>query len=149
MSLVTYHRADHSMHDIFAPLAENDGAGISLRYTATYDQIKEARRDDDHNLSRGIWKTEFKRADWVEVESVCTIALATQSKDLQVFGWLMESWLVMDGLKGGINGFQALKSFCEIFCPSCILSQMLMMMHVCLFLIGSIKRFMIVCCLSK
>lgn len=117
MSLVTYHRADHSMHDIFAPLAENDGAGISLRYTATYDQIKEARREDDHNLSRGIWKTEFKRADWVEVESVCTMALATQSKDLQVFGWLMESWLVMDGLKGGINGFQALKSFCEIFWP--------------------------------
>ena len=115
MSLVTYHREDHSMHDIFAPLTDNDGAGISLRYSATYDQIKEARREDDHNLSRGIWKTEFKRADWVEVESLCTLALATQSKDLQIFGWLMESWLVMDGLKGGINSFQALKAFCELF----------------------------------
>ncbi len=115
MSLVTYHRTDHSSHNIFAPLTENEGSGVPLRYTATYDQIKEARREDDHGLSRGIWKTEFKRADWVEVESLCTMALATQSKDLQIFGWLMESWLVMDGLKGGINGFQALKSFCEIF----------------------------------
>jgi type VI secretion system protein ImpA len=115
MSLVTYHRKDHSMHDIFSPLLENEGSGESLRYSATYDQIKEARREDDHGLSRGIWKTEIKRADWVEVESLCTIALATQSKDLQIFGWLMESWVVMDGLKGGINGFQTLKLFCEIF----------------------------------
>jgi type VI secretion system protein ImpA len=48
---------------------------------------------------------------------LCTVALATQSKDLQIVGWLMESWLVMDGLKGGVNAFQTLKSFCEIFWP--------------------------------
>ncbi|MES2252182.1 MAG: type VI secretion system protein TssA [Pseudomonadota bacterium] len=117
MSLVTYHRTDHSMYDIFAPLLENEGSGVPLRYTATYDQIKEARREDDHGLSRGIWKTEYKRADWVEVESLCTVALATQSKDLQVFGYLMESWLVMEGLKGGIKGFQTLIVFCEAFWP--------------------------------
>lgn len=115
MSLATYIREDQSLHDIFSPLSENGGAGISLRYTATYDQIKEARREDDPNLSRGIWRTEFKRADWPEVESLCTLALATQSKDLQIFGWLMESWLVMDGLKGGTEGFRILKSFCEHF----------------------------------
>lgn len=115
MSLATYHRTDHSMHDIFAPLTENEGAGISLRYTATYDQIKEARREDDPNLSRGIWKSEVKRADWPEVETLCTVALATQSKDLQIFGWLMESWLVMDGVKGAAAGFETLKFFCEQF----------------------------------
>jgi type VI secretion system protein ImpA len=117
MSLSVYHRFDLSQYDLFAPLTDNEGAGVPLRYTATYDQIKEARREDDHDLSRGIWKTEFKRADWVEVESICITALATQSKDLQIFGWLMESWLVMDGLKGGIKGFQALSKFCAIFWP--------------------------------
>ena len=115
MSLVAYHRADLALYDIFAPLMENEGAGVALRYSSIYDQIKEARREDDANLSRGVWQSEFKRADWVGVELVCATALATQSKDLQIFGWLMESWLVMDGLKGAIKGFQTLTQFCNVF----------------------------------
>lgn len=115
MSLATHHRSDLSSYDIFSVLTENNGTGVPIRYEPIFDQIKEARREDNETLSRGIWQTELKRADWAEVELLSTHALATQSKDLQVFGWLMESWLVMESFKGGIKGFQGLRTFCNTF----------------------------------
>lgn len=117
MSLATYHRLDLSSYDIFAPLEVNNGTGISVRYEPIFDLIKEARREDNESLSRGIWQTELKRADWAEVERLCTQVLNSQSKDLQVFGWLMEAWLVMESMKGGIKGFQCLKKLCDLFWP--------------------------------
>ncbi len=93
----------------------NEGAGASLRYDAIYDDIREARREDNEQLSRGIWTTAIKRADFSEVERLCIDALSTQSKDLQIMGWLMEAWLILNGLKGGAFGMQVLDQFCRLF----------------------------------
>ncbi len=100
---------------ILTSLEANEGAGLPLRYDAIYDDIKEARREDNEQLSRGIWTTALKRADFSEVERLCINALSTQSKDLQIMGWLMEAWLILNGLKGGAFSMQMLDQFCRLF----------------------------------
>ena len=67
---------------LLTPLSEGDGVGKYLRYDPLYDQIKDARREDDVTLSQGIWQTEIKRADWPLVETLCLDALTTKTKDL-------------------------------------------------------------------
>ncbi len=86
-------------------LASDQGeAGPFLQYDLIYDQIKEARREDDETLSQGIWQTDLKRADWPLVESLCIDSLENKTKDLQLLGWLCESWIVLDHLPGFQRG---------------------------------------------
>ena len=92
-----------------------NGAGPYLRYEPIYDQIREARREDDASLSMGIWETEIKKADWLLVEKLCSDVLQNQSKDIQVSVWLTEAWLNLDGFSGGKRGFELMKDLCEIF----------------------------------
>ncbi len=81
-------------------------AGLFLQYDPIYDQIKEARREDDETLSQGIWQTELKRADWFLVESLCIDSLQTKTKDLQILAWLCEVWTVLDHISGLQRGVQ-------------------------------------------
>jgi type VI secretion system protein ImpA len=90
--------------------ADEDMAGVFLQYDPIYDQIKEARREDDETLSQGIWQTELKRADWFLVESLCIHALETKTKDLQILGWLCEAWTVLDHMQGLQKGLQLINS---------------------------------------
>ncbi len=46
------------------PISVEHPAGESLRYEGTYDQVRAARREDDAELSQGIYVTDLKRADW-------------------------------------------------------------------------------------
>ncbi len=100
---------------LITPLREGDGVGKYLRYDPLYDQIKEARREDDVTLSQGIWQTEIKRADWILVETLCLDALSSKTKDLQILSWLTEAWTVLDGLEGTIRGFKLLNSVSQVF----------------------------------
>jgi type VI secretion system ImpA family protein len=88
------------------PIPGKNPSGEFLRYTNTYDKIKEARREDDESLSQGVWKTEFKKADWEQVSSLCQKALKTKTKDLQIAIWLAEAWLRLYGLEGVAKGLQ-------------------------------------------
>ena len=92
-------------------------AGPFLGYEAIYDHIREARRCDEENLSQGIWKIDLKRTDWPEVEKLCFETLSRTSKDLQICGWLCESWCALDGLNGLTRGVSLLVSFSKIFWP--------------------------------
>ena len=40
---------------ILYPISISQPAGESLRYDKVYDEIKEARREDDPNLEQGIY----------------------------------------------------------------------------------------------
>jgi type VI secretion system protein ImpA len=115
MSLILKKRIDVDDQNLCSPLTANGGVGEYLRYEPIYDQIKEARREDEDGLSQGIWKTDLKRADWVLVESLCAKALEFQSKDLQVAGWLTESWIVMDRFKGLNRGISLVKDLVSIY----------------------------------
>lgn len=100
---------------LLTPISGARPSGESLRYTGLYDEIQEARREDDPALPQGVWKTELKRADWPEVERLCQEALETRTKDLQLAVWLLEAWLHLDGATGVAQGLWLLGGLCESF----------------------------------
>ncbi len=97
------------------PISPLMPSGESLRRSATYDSIKEARRADDPALAQGVWKTEPKKADWNSVESTCLDVLENKSKDLRVAAWLLESWMHKYGLVGAEQGMRLMESLCNRF----------------------------------
>jgi type VI secretion system protein ImpA len=91
---------------LLAPLPTSGGVGESLRYDPIYDQIRDARREEDDKLSQGIWQRDLKKADFISVEQLCANALEFRSKDLQIIAWLVESWTALDGMEGFFRGIQ-------------------------------------------
>ena len=49
--------------DLLQPIPGDNPSGKSLRYDRVYDQIKEARTEDDESLPSGAWERQAKRAD--------------------------------------------------------------------------------------
>ena len=97
------------------PVSPERPSGESLRYEGTYDRIREARREDDARLSRGIYESEPKRADWATVESLAAEALSTRTKDLQIAAWLTEAWTHLYGLAGSREGLRLMAELCARF----------------------------------
>ena len=95
-----------------APIPGDSPTGVSLRYEKTYQHIAEARREDDPNLPQGNWTRPLKRADWDQVEQLCSEAIAKKSKDLQIAAWLTEAWLHLEGLDGFARGLALVESLC-------------------------------------
>ncbi|HET8654038.1 MAG TPA: type VI secretion system protein TssA [Longimicrobiaceae bacterium] len=85
--------------DLLAPIAEDRPGGDDIRYEPVYDQIKEARREDEDLPTRG-WETARKLADWPLVVKLASEVLAKRSKDLQVAVWLSEAQLQREGVIG-------------------------------------------------
>jgi type VI secretion system protein ImpA len=103
---------------ILAPLPGERPTGEALRFAGDYDRIREARREDDASLPQGIWQSELKRANWDEVVRLCTEALTTRSKDLQIAGWLFEALVQRDGFAGMPVGLGILIGLCRAFWPA-------------------------------
>lgn len=104
-----------SANDLLKPLPDDNPVGINLRYEPLYDKIRIAREQDDPTLSQGIWERDLKKADWSLVEELCLQALSTETKDLQIAGWLVESWIGNEGFKGLSRGIEFLNKFSTIF----------------------------------
>ena len=100
---------------LLAPVSPEQPCGEWLRYEGAYDQVREARREDDAGLPQGVWQSELKRADWESVESVCTEALARRSKDLQLAAWLLEAWIQLDGIAGAASGLELMRRLCAAY----------------------------------
>jgi type VI secretion system ImpA family protein len=77
---------------LLKPINRNNPSGEYLLYNDTYDQIRNARVNEDKNIPRGVWIRPLKEADWNTVEQICTDALAKKTKDLQIAAWLLEAW---------------------------------------------------------
>jgi type VI secretion system protein ImpA len=103
---------------LLTPITDANPSGESLRYDAVYDEIREARREDDPVLDRGVWKMALKKSDWSVVEQLCIDALTTRTKDLQIAAWLLEAWLRLYGLPGLRDGFRLLNALSEDFWDS-------------------------------
>ncbi len=95
---------------ITAPIAGKNPAGENLRYSPVYDEIKEARREDD-KLDQGEWKHDIKNADWEKVIKLSVDALTNKTKDLQIAAWLIESLTKTNGFEGFIAGLNIINSF--------------------------------------
>ena len=85
--------------DLLNPIPGDNPSGRSLRLDPVYDQIREARREDD-SLAQGAWQRERKMADHGQAIRLIEQALATRSKDLQLAAWLCDSLLKRDGIAG-------------------------------------------------
>ena len=103
---------------LLKPFEGTDPAGQSLRYDVLYDQIREARRQDDGDLPQGVWKTEVKRAEWDKVFNLTHAALVQQSKDLQLAAWLTEANLHTSNLPGMADGLDVIIGLTESFWDS-------------------------------
>ena len=80
--------------DLLAPIAGDNPAGQDLYYDKVFDQIKEARREEEDDLPAGDWgRSQVKKADHRAVIKLAGEALATRTKDLRLVGWLIEALL--------------------------------------------------------
>ena len=84
--------------DLLNPVPGENPSGANLRYERIYDQIKEARTEEDECIPSGDWQRQVKRADYALVIKLAGEALATKSKDLQFAAWLTEANVKREGI---------------------------------------------------
>jgi type VI secretion system protein ImpA len=100
--------------DLLNPIAGSNPSGANLRYDPVYDQLKEARRQDDAG-PQGDWQHERKVADYRIVVDLTGKALAERSKDLQLAVWLTDAALHREGFAGLQQGLDLLRGLLEQF----------------------------------
>ncbi len=102
---------------LFAPISEENPAGEYLRYAGVYDEISEARRADK-DVAQGDWQTTLKTADFRQVIALCTSALTSRTKDLQIAAWFSEALVKEYGFAGLRDSLKLLSGLQEQFWES-------------------------------
>jgi len=109
--------------DLLNPIAGDNPSGVYLRHDTKlliYDQIKEARRQDDE-LAQGDWQHERKLANFPQAAKLAQESLATKSKDLQLAAWLTEAQLNIESFAGLLQGLnlctELIKNFWDTLYP--------------------------------
>ena len=100
---------------LLTPISTNNGVGEWLRYDPIYVKIRDARREENDGMHRESWEGELKHANWQEVERLCTDALQTKTKDLQLFTWLLEARLHLYGVANFSQDTALLLTFIRTF----------------------------------
>jgi type VI secretion system protein ImpA len=103
--------------NLLIPIPGKNPSGEDLRYTPIYDQIKEARREEEE-FEQGEWKTEVKKADYPLVMKLASEAIASKSKDLQIAAWLTDALLRTEGFGGLKQGLELLRGLVGTFWES-------------------------------
>src|SRR5262245_33584503 len=103
-----------NVEELLQPIAGDNPSGADLRYEPVYDEIKEARREEDEG-PQGDWARERKVANWPQVIKLTTDALRDQSKDLQLVVWLTDALLRKEGYAGLHSGLDLTKGLLEKF----------------------------------
>ena len=105
--------------DLLTPIAGENPSGEDLYYDKVFDQIKEARREEEDDLPAGDWgRSQVKKADHRTVIKLAGDALAKRSKDLRLAGWLVEAQLRVDGFQVLVPGIELLQTMQETFWPT-------------------------------
>jgi type VI secretion system protein ImpA len=100
--------------DLLNPIPGANPSGENLRYAPVYDQVKEARREEE-DISQGVWQSERKKADWPLVVKLTTDSLTRKTKDLQIAAWLTEALLRREGYAGLKDGLNLIRGLIENF----------------------------------
>ncbi|MBQ8651035.1 MAG: type VI secretion system ImpA family N-terminal domain-containing protein [Alphaproteobacteria bacterium] len=109
-------RVSYNINDILQDIEGTpNGVGFDVSLTNVYDDIKNAKFEDDDSVSFGVWERDLKKADWILVEKLCINALKKQTKDFQIVGWLLEAICILDGFSGILVGIDILDKFTDIF----------------------------------
>ena len=104
---------------LLEPIPGDDICGADLSFSAVFDEIREARRQDDPSLSQGDWETDLKAAQWPRVKELCEDILRAQSKDMQVAAWYTEAMTRLKGFEGLASGLQVMDSLVNDFWEFC------------------------------
>lgn len=105
--------AGPSFHEALRRALAPPADGYAPTPGEAYDAIREALREDDPTLPRGIWGTELKRADPGRAAELALAALETGTKDVYEAGWLVEAWTRQHGFRGMRDGLRLLVRLCE------------------------------------
>ena len=109
------------LNRLITPIAGDHPCGEDMSFSTQFDDIREARRQDDTSLAQGEWETELKAAQWPKVRQLCEDVLINKSKDLQVACWYTEAMANLHGFQGVHFGLQVLEvivtDFWEFFYP--------------------------------
>lgn len=97
-----------SINDLMKPIPGANPAGEDMVYSVVFDQIREARRQDDPSLALGEWEVPLKVADWPRVVRLCEDTLQHKSKDLQLLVWYAEAMVRHRGFAGAGLGLRAI-----------------------------------------
>jgi type VI secretion system protein ImpA len=98
-----------AFEELLAPIAGDNPSGKDVAFEQIYEDIKEARRQDDASLAQGEWKAELKVAQWPKARDLCIEVLTHQGKDLQVAAWLTEALGQLYGFAGLSDGFNVIE----------------------------------------
>lgn len=102
-------------------------AGASLRHTPTYDKIRAARKaaDDKHYGRSAHSDSDDKlspderaaaaRQLWLTLQGLLIDVLTSQSKDLQLAVWLLESETYLNGFVGADNALVLIRRLLETY----------------------------------
>lgn len=109
------------LDQLIAPIPGDHPCGEDVSFSPEYDDVREARRQDDPSLAQGDWETELKAAQWPKVRQLCEEILRNRSKDLQIACWYTEALCHLHGFRGLHFGLQVLEvlltDFWEFFYP--------------------------------
>lgn len=100
---------------ILKPIAGDNPAGRSLFYEPVYDEIKDARREDNPELPTGVWQAPLKVANWSAVIRKCAGVLAKDSKDLQIAAWMADALGKVYHLQGLALAFRVIGGMSDRF----------------------------------
>jgi type VI secretion system protein ImpA len=98
---------------LLAPITEAEPNGEDLSFSASFDEITAARREDDPTLDQGEWVTTLKEADWPLVIELTSQLLITQTKDIRLAVWMTEALCKNRGLAGLADGLALIDQLCE------------------------------------
>ena len=101
--------------DLLDPIPGDNPSGPDLKYDKTFEQIKEARIEEDDLVASGEWSRAPKKADRPLVIKLAGDMLAKRTKDVRLLAWYLESLIRREGLTQLPAGLKLLKSLEETF----------------------------------
>lgn len=116
------------LDQLIAPIAGAHLCGQDISFSQAFDDVREARRQDDPTLAQGDWEMERKMAQWPKVRALCEDILRNKSKDLQIACWYAEALCQLHGFQGLHFGLQVLEvlltDYWEFFYPELALGDL-------------------------
>jgi len=104
---------------LLEPIPGDDICGADMSFSGAFDEIREARRQDDSSLAQGDWETDLKIAQWPRVKELAEDILSRQSKDMQVAAWYTEAMTRLKGFEGLATGLQVMDGLVNDFWEFC------------------------------
>ncbi len=104
--------------DLLEPIPGDNPSGVDLYYDKVFDQIKEARTEDDDAIPAGVWDRAQKKADHAQVIKLAGEAITKRSKDLRLAVWLAESHFKREGFPLLLPGMELLHNLQDTFWPT-------------------------------